>query len=360
MATDRRTFLRVAATAMLLGPVRVIGADRTLRLLGCRSDAHSRHYATLFDSDGTTLLDVRLPARGHGFAVAPDHAGAVVFARRPGAFMQAFDLRHVRAFDPIDAARGRHFYGHGVYSADGALLFATENAFDSGTGRIGVYDVHNGYARIGEFDSHGVGPHEIRLMADGATLAVANGGIRTHPDRPRAKLNLDTMRASLAYVDSGSGALCERVETPTAWQRLSIRHIDVNAAGDVALAMQYEGPKTARPPLVALHRRGEPMRWLQAPEDVQQRLRNYCGSVTFARDGQTFAVSSPRGGLVMRWARDGHYLGELAQRDVCGIAASDDAMWYSDGSGVVRHVTSTADDAHRWPDTRWDNHLTAI
>ena len=45
-----------------------------------------------------------------------------------------------------------------------------------------------GTSRIGELASFGVGPHEVVLMPDGATLVVANGGIRTHPDRDRAKL----------------------------------------------------------------------------------------------------------------------------------------------------------------------------
>ena len=72
---------------------------------------------------------------------------------------------------------------------------------------IGIRDAEDGYRQIGEFASQGIGPHELVLMPDGGTLAVANGGIRTHPDNDRAMLNLDTMQPSLAYLDLASGRL---------------------------------------------------------------------------------------------------------------------------------------------------------
>ena len=58
-------------------------------------------------------------------------------------------------------------------------------------------DATDDYRQVGELPAHGVGPHEVVLMPDGKTLAVANGGIRTHPDRDRVPLNLDSMQPSL-------------------------------------------------------------------------------------------------------------------------------------------------------------------
>ena len=57
------------------------------------------------------------------------------------------------------------------------------------------------------------GPHEIRLLPQGDTLVVANGGIETHPDSGRSKLNLPTMRPNLAYITI-DGALKDRVAPP--------------------------------------------------------------------------------------------------------------------------------------------------
>ena len=50
---------------------------------------------------------------------------------------------------------------------------------------IGVRDATDGYRQIGEFAAHGVEPHDIALLADGRTMVIANGGIRTHPDSRR-------------------------------------------------------------------------------------------------------------------------------------------------------------------------------
>jgi hypothetical protein len=38
------------------------------------------------------------------------------------------------------------------------------------------------YKQIGEFEAHGMEPHDIALLSDGRTMVIANGGIRTHPD----------------------------------------------------------------------------------------------------------------------------------------------------------------------------------
>ena len=106
---------------------------------------------------------------------------------------------------------------------------------------LGVRDATDGYRQIGELASFGVGPHELVLMPDGATLAVANGGIRTHPDRDRAKLNLDSMAPSLAYLDLADGKLRADYRLAEEHHQLSIRHLAVLGTGGVAIAMQYEG-----------------------------------------------------------------------------------------------------------------------
>ena len=79
---------------------------------------------------------------------------------------------------------------------------------------IGVYDATDGFRRIGEFPTHGVGPHELLLLDDGRTLAIANGGIETHPDFGRAKLNIATMKPSFVFVDRITGDLIEKHELP--------------------------------------------------------------------------------------------------------------------------------------------------
>jgi len=362
MAIDRRRFLQLLMAGPLILPVPASSSAEVTRLLSCRSDTAGRHFATLFDTGGAILFDAPLPARGHGIALSPDKRLAAVMARRPGDFLVLLDIVDRRAQHQLRTPEGRHCLGHAVFSTDGQRLFTTENAFDEDRGVIGIYDVGKKIERIGELDSHGIGPHELHWLSDGRTLAVANGGILTHPDMPRAKLNLDAMRSNLAYIDSTSGELLQRFETPDRWQKLSIRHLDVSPDDDIAMVMQYEGPRNDRPPLVAVQRGEHEPDWLQAPDSVQQQMRNYCGSVAFAHAGSEFAVTSPRGGIVTRWRRDGRFIDATRQVDVCGVAATAGGFWFSDGVGNLTQaqpgLTPNSDTAFN--DSRWDNHLTPL
>jgi hypothetical protein len=143
--------------------------------------------------------------------------------RRPGSFALAFDIHDRREPVLFTTPANRHFYGHGVFSRDGRLLYATEHDNETRQGLIGVYNATAGFKRIGEMPTYGIGPHEVILLADGKTLAVANGGIETHIETGREKLNLDSMQPSLAFVDSTSGALIAQHKQSSELHKLSIR-----------------------------------------------------------------------------------------------------------------------------------------
>ena len=147
---------------------------------------------------GAITFRIDLPGRGHAAAAHPNRPEAIAFARRPGTFAIILDCLSGKPVNLVEAPPNRHFCRHGAYSADGELLFTTENDFSQSLGVVGVWDASKGYVRIGEMSSGGVGPHDMHLMADGQTLVVANGGIETHPDSGRTKLNLQTMRPNLS------------------------------------------------------------------------------------------------------------------------------------------------------------------
>lgn len=82
----------------------------------------------------------------------------MVFARQPGTFAVVFDHSGRDAPQTIASIAGRHFFGHGVFSPDGALLYATENDFDNAAGVVGVYDARAKFSRVGEFPTYGMTP----------------------------------------------------------------------------------------------------------------------------------------------------------------------------------------------------------
>ncbi len=285
-----------------------------------------------------------------------------MFARRPGEYLIVVDWRSGGIVQQISTPDDRHSYGHGVFSRDGSLLFVAENDFDAARGVIGVYDAMHSYRRLGEFDSHGVGPHELKLLNRSDTLVVANGGIHTHPDMGRSKLNLDTMDPNLAYVDISSGKLLGAFRPPKQWHHLSIRHIDLFPDDTVCAVMQYQGPANVHPPLVAMHRGGEMLQLLSAPHPVQSQMKNYCGSVCCS-DSRWFVVSSPRGDLITVWDIErGELVGSARINDGCGIALdhTDSKFVVSDGVGNIVQLDSSLSGALApfvTTQSRWDNHL---
>ncbi len=300
---------------------------------------------------------IALPGRGHAAAAHPTRPEAVAFARRPGTLALVIDCAAGRETARLMAPEGRHFYGHGAFSLDGRWLYTTENDFDAARGVIGVWDAAHGYARAGEVESGGTGPHEIRRMPGRETLVVANGGIETHPASGRAKLNIPLMRPNLSYIDDGrvseTAALAPKMHTG------SIRHIAVSPAGEVAFGLQWQGG-TEGPALVGLHRRGEDIRLCTAPEDALRAMRGYVGSVAFAAGQREVAVTSPRGGLVQTYsAAEARHLASTEIPDACGVAPCRGGLLVTSGTGDLRRLGAGGGMAAH-PGLMWDNHLVAL
>ncbi|MBV1895949.1 MAG: DUF1513 domain-containing protein [Rhodobacteraceae bacterium] len=311
------------------------------------------------DSKGAILFQIPIPARGHAAAAHPVRAEAVAFARRPGTFASIINCASGREIARLASPEGRHFYGHGAFSGDGETLFTTENDYEAGQGRIGMWDATQGYARIGEFASGGIGPHDIRLLSDGATLVVANGGIDTHPDTGRTKLNLSTMRPNLSYLDF-SGTLLDQVELPADLRSNSIRHLDVSQDGQVAMGMQWQRDRSSSPALVGVHRRGGKVNLMQAPLNVHRNALGYVGSIAFSGNNAELAVTCPRGGCVQVFdAVTCKFVSSHEASDASGITGFGEGFVISSGIGRIRTIgKSRAISVHH--SLEWDNHLVRI
>jgi len=338
-------------------------ADGPGRFLSARSHG-TAHEAVLLDATGRDVAVLPLPDRGHSFAIDRARQRAVVFGRQPGFFALVFDLRDGRQLATLPLPEGRHFFGHGVFSLAGDRLYATENDFEAGRGVIGVYDARPGanWQRLGEFDTGGIGPHEVVLLPDGNTLCVANGGLLTHPDYGKATLNLATMRSSLALLDARDGRLLVNRTLPPELFQLSIRHLALDAGGAVWFACQHQGPASERPPLVGRQRSGMELELFSAPPAIQRELRNYIGSIAADPQRGLIATSSPVGGHIAWWSTyDARCLGSTPRPDGCGVASLGDGRFLvSDGFGGLA-TAGPADRPQVLPATTqggaWDNHL---
>ncbi len=383
MAIKRRGFVAQAAALIALPMLGSLSTPARGQGLGPRlgsglffsawSDQHEQHFIGVFHVSGQLYSRFPVPSRGHSACVSHDGRFAVFFARRPGRWMCMLDLngskmngskmRGGKMRKTVAAIDGRHFFGHGVFSPDARRLFVSENDYANNRGVIGVYETDN-LKRIGEFPSFGVEPHELAILSGGKTLVVANGGIETHPDFERRKLNLSSMASSLAYIDLASATVQERVEPPH--HQLSLRHLTVTPDDRVIVGAQYQGPAGDDQALMFAHASGGELIPLSGqPLTAQRALNQYIASVICCGGGQFVLGTAPRGGKVSIW--DVHrqsWIADIDLHDVAGgaLTAQLTTVLLTSGSGAIYAMEIGRWQArlvHRQPRLHWDNHLAA-
>lgn len=269
------------------------------------TDAHDFGVVGI-DADRQIVWRTTMPERVHDIVVQPDfHAQSefdhkrqsrdvVVMGRRPSEKFWVLDTQTGQVKAAVQAATNRHFYGHACYSLDSKWLYVTENDTVHLDGKIGVYDAYHDYKKIAEFDSHGIGPHELIMHPDGDTLVIANGGIKTE-QASREELNLDTMRPSLVYLNRHNGTLLEQI-TPE-HNQMSVRHLAMHDNGTVMIGIQFQGERHINVPLVLTHKRGDPnFSPLVMPNNQWQRFHQYIASVAVDSERNHLCVTTPIGG----------------------------------------------------------------
>lgn len=344
-------------------------------LSGC-DDFNGKHYAACVGVDGNLRFLVPVPQRVHGSLADVQNQVAFFFARRPGNQMYLVDMASGDLLHTIEAEPDRHFYGHGVFNPSSGLLYTTENNLSDLSGVIGLYQIDTGAGddrekvrRVGEFSSQGTGPHQLALLSDHSTLVVANGGLETRPDSGRKILNLDSMNSNLVYLDASDGSLLERYLPPD--PKMSIRHLDVSAGDRVVLGVQHQGDLTDSVPLLASHRRGEPIHWWSMPAPLQLQIKQYIASIAVDEAGQFAMVSCPRGNVVTCWDIErGSLLGTLQSEDAAGLFRSSAGAGHASGWQVTNGTgeiyaldLNQGQMIRRSPhrlNLRWDNHITLV
>ena len=373
MQISRRHLMAGLAAAGLVPAARIHAETPADTVLISSVDTpDGAHALAAYTLDGTRLFNHPLPDRGHGSALHPLKPEVAIMARRPGTFMRVVDLRTGAITAETVSPPDRHFYGHAAYSADGSILYATENDYENAAGAIALYDTAEGYRRIGEWSGLEIGPHELMLMPDGRSLVVTIGGIQTHPERAREKLNLPTMAPALAFFDTADGSMLFHTALAPELHQLSIRHVDVADDGRVAVCMQHEGPERDRVPLVGIQHGAGPIRLLEMPERAMRRTVNYAGSVRMDSSGRIVATTCPRGNLALFWdlTEDDRFLGWTSVFDGCGLSATGVPGQFviaSGGGGLTLVDALAAEGPLATPvapndadQVYWDNHMLGV
>lgn len=357
MVTDntRRSLLKVALFGACAPTLPFACASNELKqpaLIGCAVTNRNQFSVVIADKAGQAITQLALPARGHGVAIHPHLTQAVAFGRRPGEFMMAFDYQTGEMIALNASGSTRHFYGHGVYSHDGTLLFATEGERGTSRGIIGVYDVQNGYQKVSELSGFGIGPHEVIIMPNN-TLAIGVGGVHTNGREP---LNIDTMNPTLTYL-SMDGVVLEQVSLPD--HHLSIRHLAHDGSETVLCGQQYRGQPEDSPSLIAMHTRGGEMQPLLAEAEEWAHFNHYIASI--AATDQWILATSPVGNCYGIWSKQTRRLVELAPLpDASGVVVHGELFQVSSGAGLVVTNQYPYNSETTTSNVQWDNHWSAI
>lgn len=277
------------------------------------------------DAESPQAETVPLTFLGHGIAFDPrDRFRAAVFEKKgPGACL--VDLRKRQVVRPIESPKNRRFYGHGGYSTDGSLLYATESLIDQDfAGVLSVRDAES-LRELGTVPTHGVSPHDCLLIEDGKTLVVTNGGGPLDGgDAP-----------CVCYIEIASGKLLDRVVLDSPLHNTG--HLALSQRGDlVVISAPRDGLPNPNEQLGGLSLRplyGDVIT-VKRPGSVVQRMRGETLSVTILEETQTVVATNPYGNLVSMWhLTEGTFIGKLELPGPRGVCQSLDQEWF-----LVSHV----------------------
>ncbi|MEX1365987.1 MAG: DUF1513 domain-containing protein, partial [Nannocystaceae bacterium] len=274
------------------------------------------HLVRLPLGPGGTPEHLPLSFLAHGLTPSPhDDALLVLFEKRgPGACV--VDLRAGVVAQVLQAGQGRQFYGHGVFSKDGSLLYCVET--DLADGYRGVLSVRDGrdFQVLGELPSYGVAPHDCALWGDGNVLVVTNGGtpVGNEQDRP-----------NVAFVDLRTNALLESVRPTNPW--INTGHVAVGSGGEIAVVSAPRDGLSSTDDVGGVSLRGTtgPLRTAEQPPALIRTLKGETLSVVIHEPTRSVATTTPLGGCIMVWDLDtGQPRGRLLVPEPRGVALSLD------------------------------------
>ncbi len=227
----------------------------------------------------------------HAIALHPEVPTRMALFEKKGPGACIVDLNELKVEQPLVTVPERHFYGHGVYSTDGSLLYCTEAYLEGLKGTIAVRDGKN-FQLLGEFPSHGEEPHECQLLGDGKVMAITNGGGRLGGSLP-----------CVTYVEIENQRLLDQWSPTNAY--INTGHFAISENGTLVVV---SAPRAGLPPSenggVSIRKPGGELVTMREPGDVVSRMKGEALSVVIHEETGIAVVTHPDGGMVTFWSLD--------------------------------------------------------
>ena len=279
------------------------------------NEGDTRYVLAVIEGSATDPTLIPLPFLPHGIAVSPTDPERIAVFEKIGPGACEIDLSEQRMLHPVETRKDRFFYGHGAYSPDAGLLYATETYLASQRGVIAVRDATD-RTLLGEFPTYGSNPHDCQLIEGGSLLLITNGG----------STQGDLQAPSVTYVDVNTEQLIERV--PLDNHQLNAGHIARSRNGAIAV-VSAPRPGLTEDDLggVSLRDAGaDTLISMREPAAVVARMRGEALSVAIHEPEQIVAVTHPNGNMVTFWSiRDNRLLRALDFERPRGVTLSTDA-----------------------------------
>ncbi len=361
----RRNFVKAGALISVGGAAGAgayfFRSETAPSVLSAATDTHGKHFGVLLDDSGRIIKYVDVPQRSHASTFNRLSGDLLFFSRRPGNEIYVFphgqSQRRV-----ITAGDGRHFYGHGILDAENRYLLTSENNYADGSGHIVIRDVLADYTIVQDYPSGGVGPHEL-VFLNAEMIAVANGGIRSHPSSPREDLGVDQMAPNVAFIQWATGNAMAIFEPDNS--KLSLRHIARLSDQTVIVGAQSHDWLTPEQSLVFKIDSTGQGEALTSDSLFAVNRKHYIASVC-AVNKSTAITTSPKSGHLDCW-QDGVWSHSIACFDVAGVCAlpGGKRVMFSNGRGDVMLADLDSPEEsglreRRFETIHWDNHLVAV
>ena len=307
---------------------------------------------------------------GHSIVAKPGQPGrAVMFAQRPGTRCCEVDYIAGEVVRVFDSAEGRHFYGHGAFSNQADHLFTTENNFEDEHGLVTIRDTGD-MEIVGEFDSHGLGPHEMFFIDGGNIAVIANGGLKTSPKYKDGYKDYDreSLNSSLVLIETASGTMLDRFNLENRF--LSIRHLSISPNQTIAMAIQDKenGESYSGGPLICVRFPDGKIVEMQDEGGVYKRMGHHTLSISLFEERSIVGVTSPFSDLVTFWdIQSGKLIKKVTLDSPSGLALTGDKKWFvaTANNGSVYFLDSETLEKEtisiETPDTvGWGSHLASV
>jgi hypothetical protein len=229
----------------------------------------------------------------HGVIKHPRTEHLVAVFEKKGDGGAIIDLKANAITERIPPSPGHQFYGHGAYSADGKLLYATEFNEKSYAGRMVVRDAQD-LKVVGEFKTHGEWPHDCQFIDDGKVVAITNGGLEMDTDG----------EPCVTYVEVATGKLLEKITYDNA--TINAGHLVISSNGDLAVGHAVRPPLDAREGLggISLRPAGGESRTMVTPANATGAMKGETLSLCMHEGMKIVAATNPYGvhdGLITFW-----------------------------------------------------------